>query len=292
MKRFALYLVFVLLISGLSSQVSQSLVGVDSLRIGTPFQFVIDTGFPLREIVVPDTLSSFRVLEQSIEARAQGSRARLSIVPLRVGALSFPKLELKNARLLGSGGETDAFRVFVLRSRAEEDTLLRDIKPLREYPYQLPFWLYLVILLLALLLAALLLIMAFKKPPVPLPQPAVQATPQPQTAPHLLALRNLDELQQSGVLYRDEIAYHFRLSMILREFLELSFGFGAIQMTTSEIAERMNLSHFQQMEEYLAVLRYCDLVKFAKHDPGIEEIISRTEALRSYLKKVETSVNV
>jgi hypothetical protein len=274
-------------IMSLGAQVSQSLVGVDSLRIGTPFQFVIDTEFPLKEIEIPDTLSSFRVVGQSIETKGKGSIARLSIVPLRVGALSFPKLELKSARVLGSGGETDAFRVFVLRSRADADTLLREIKPLREYPAQFPFWLYMLVFVAALLLAVLLLIMAFRKPaappPVVLAKPAVKV----QIPAHLVALQQLEELTQSGLLYRDVIAYHFRVSMILREFLETSYGFGAIQMTTSEIAESLLILRPRLMAEYLGILRYCDLVKFAKHEPAIEEIIAQTETLRTILQKTD-----
>jgi len=279
-------LILFLILTGvyLSAQIKQSLSGVDSLKVGMPFELRIETGFPLKEIEIPDTLQQFRVLEQNIQPLGEGSIARLSIVPLRTGTLSFPKLDLKRAGLLGPGASTDAFRVFVLRSRAEADTLLREIKPLRRYPLQIEFWLYMLLLLFALALAIILLIPTKKKnrkPPV-----VIKAKPDPVeiVPPHLKALKALDELEQSGLMYRDYLSYHFRLSMILREYLEARFGFGATQMTGSEIAENLNVLNFVPKRDYMDILHYCDMVKFAKARVEIEEVLSKTAALRHLLQ--------
>ncbi|NLN35638.1 MAG: hypothetical protein GX157_06550 [Candidatus Cloacimonetes bacterium] len=284
MKKHILILFLILTGVYLSAQIKQSLSGVDSLKVGMPFELRIETGFPLKEIEIPDTLQQFRVLEQNIQPLGTGSIARLSIVPLRTGTLSFPKLDLKRAGLLGPGASTDAFRVFVLRSRAEADTLLREIKPLRRYPLQIEFWLYMLLLLFALALAIILLIPTKKKnrkPPV-----VIKAKPDPVeiVPPHLKALKALDELEQSGLMYRDYLSYHFRLSMILREYLEARFGFGATQMTGSEIAENLNVLNFVPKRDYMDILHYCDMVKFAKARVEIEEVLSKTAALRHLLQ--------
>ncbi|MCB5256299.1 MAG: hypothetical protein PHT61_08170 [Candidatus Cloacimonetes bacterium] len=284
MKKHILILFLILTGVYLSAQIKQSLSGVDSLKVGMPFELRIETGFPLKEIEIPDTLQQFRVLEQNIQPLGEGSIARLSIVPLRTGTLSFPKLDLKRAGLLGPGASTDAFRVFVLRSRAEADTLLREIKPLRRYPLQIEFWLYMLLLLFALALAIILLIPTKKKnrkPPV-----VIKAKPDPVeiVPPHLKALKALDELEQSGLMYRDYLSYHFRLSMILREYLEARFGFGATQMTGSEIAENLNVLNFVPKRDYMDILHYCDMVKFAKARVEIEEVLSKTAALRHLLQ--------
>ncbi|HCM15571.1 MAG TPA: hypothetical protein DHW79_06460 [Candidatus Cloacimonas sp.] len=292
MKKQILILCLILTGVYLSAQIKQSLSGVDSLKVGMPFELRIETDFPLKEIEIPDTLKQFRVLEQNIQPLGTGSIARLSIVPLRTGTLSFPKLDLKRAGLLGPGASTDAFRVFVLRSRAEADTLLREIKPLRRYPLQIEFWLYMLLLLFALALAIILLIPTKKKnrkPPV-----VIKAKPDPVeiVPPHLKALKALDELEQSGLLYRDYLSYHFSLSMILRVYLEERFGFGATQMTSSEIAESLKVFSFAPKRDYMAILHYCDMVKFAKARVEIEEILKRTAALRNLLQSGEKKTDV
>lgn len=292
MKKAILAVFFVALSLSIHAQVTQHLTGVDSLKIGSMFQLNIQTDFPLQEVLIPDTLSAFRVLEKKIRKDGSGSVAELSIIPLRTGTLSFPKLELKSSRIIGSGSSTDAFRVFVLRSRAEADTLLRDIKPLRSYPAQLPFWLYPAVLLVIVVLAIMLIILAFKqkapKRQAILPKPV----PTKVIAPHQKALDALEELWQSGLMYRNYLEYHFRLSMILREYLEASLGFGAIQMTTAEIAESLLVLKPQFDKEYINILHYCDMVKFAKVQPDLEDISLQTEKLRSILKSIGSKVHV
>lgn len=292
MKKAILAVFFVALSLGIHAQVTQHLTGVDSLKIGSMFQLNIQTDFPLQEVLIPDTLSAFRVLEKKIRKDGSGSVAELSIIPLRTGTLSFPKLELKSSRIIGSGSSTDAFRVFVLRSRAEADTLLRDIKPLRSYPAQLPFWLYPAVLLVIVVLAIMLIILAFKqKAPqrqAILPKPV----PTKVIAPHQKALDALEELWQSGLMYRNYLEYHFMLSMILREYLEASLGFGAIQMTTAEIAESLLVLKPQFGKEYINILQYCDMVKFAKVQPDLEDITLQTEKLRSILKSIGSKAHV
>lgn len=292
MKKAILAVFFVALSLSIHAQVTQHLTGVDSLKIGSMFQLNIQTDFPLQEVLIPDTLSAFRVLEKKIRKDGSGSVAELSIIPLRTGTLSFPKLELKSSRIIGSGSSTDAFRVFVLRSRAEADTLLRDIKPLRSYPAQLPFWLYPAVLLVIVVLAIMLIILAFKqKAPqrqAILPKPV----PTKVIAPHQKALDALEELWQSGLMYRNYLEYHFMLSMILREYLEASLGFGAIQMTTAEIAESLLVLKPQFGKEYINILQYCDMVKFAKVQPDLEDITLQTEKLRSILKSIGSKAHV
>jgi len=291
-RRYGLSLLLILAVCSLNAQLKQMLSGVDSLKVGTPFELRIETDFPLEAIEIPDTLTEFRVLEQKIERLGTGSVARLNIVPLRTGTLSFPKLKLKRAGLLGPKAETDAFRVFVLRSRAEADTLLRDLKPLRRYPLQFPFYLYLVFLFAAVVLAVWLLLIAFKKEKKKAPSPVQKPIPIEPVPPHLKALNALEELEQSGLMYRDSLGYHFRLSMIVREYLEEKLGFGATQMTNSEIAESLSAISFAPKRQYLNILHYCDMVKFAKAQVEIEEVISQTAALRSLLMAGETKADV
>ncbi len=281
MKKLSLILTLILMMAILGAEIRQSLVGADSLSIGTPFSLVIQTDFPISEVVIPDSLSSFRVLHTDIRQQGEGSRAELRIVPLGVGALSFPKLDLKARGLLRFGGSTDAFRVYVLATRAEADSLLRDIKPPERYRWQLPFWLYLIIFLGCLVLASILIIKAFTKKarPTPAPKP-IPSTPKKIVPAYKVALRKLDALEQSALAETDPMDYHYQLSMILREFLEHGLYFNAMEMTTTEIEGMMRILKPPNATELLDILRYCDRVKFARMIPTPEQIRSQTQALR------------
>ncbi|MCB5286533.1 MAG: hypothetical protein LHW64_01865 [Candidatus Cloacimonetes bacterium] len=292
MKKLLTIMLLSLCISLLLGTVSQSLAGADSLSIGKPFSLLIKTDFPLAEVVIPDSLTAFRVLNTQIEQDGQGSKATLAIAPLRVGALSFPKLKLKARGILHSGDSTDGFRVYVLATRADADTLLRDIKPALRYKAEAPFWLYLFIFLVCLALATILIIMALNKSPSKKPKPKPAIVPAKKIAPPcLLALRKLEELERSGLAESDVLAYHYQLSMILREFLELSYHFGAMEMTILEIEYALQQSCPEQAEEFLRILRYCDLVKFAKLLPSSAQIGLQTQALRQILIKYISGTN-
>jgi hypothetical protein len=281
LKKIALLLALISLLGMLSAEVRQSLVGADSLSIGTQFSFVIETDFPLESVQIPDSLSSFRVLDTRIRQQESGSIAELSIVPLRVGAITFPKLDLRARGLFRSGGSTDAFRVYVLATRADADSLLRDIKPPARYPAQFPFWLYLFVFLTSLVLATLLVIMMLsRKKPIVEEPPKLKPAPQKLTPPYIKALKRLYDLQQSGLAQSDILSYHYQLSMILREFLEHRYHFNAMEMTTSEIADSLKLLAPPLTQDFLSILRYCDKVKFAKLIPEIEELKLQTQALR------------
>lgn len=282
MKKLTLAFSLVLTLTILSAEVRQRLVGADSLSIGTPFSFVIETDFPLAEVQIPDSLSSFRVLDTQIREQNSGSVAELRIVPLRVGAVTFPKLNLKAKGLLRSGGSTDAFRVYVLATRADADSLLRDIKPPLKYNAQLPFWLYLLVFLSSLVLATILVVMllARKKPVKKAAPPQIKSPPHKLVPPYKKALKKLNDLEQSGLAQSDILAYHYQLSMILREFLEHTYHFNAMEMTTSEISESLKVLNPPLTQDFISILRYCDRVKFAKVEPRMEELKLQTQALR------------
>lgn len=287
MKRVFIALACLILAMPLLAGVSQSLVGADSLRIGSRFTFNIETDFAIAKIDIPDTLTSFRVIDSRIERRGRGGHAEIEIMPLRAGALSFPKLKLKNMDVFSTGGETDAFRVFVLRSRAEEDTLLRDIKPPESYPWQIPLWLYFLLVALAFVSSLMVLISRLRsrrKPKKPaLPLPVSIEPPAPKILPYRAAIDALEALERSGLLESDSLEYHFRLSLILREFIHANYSITAVEMTLFEIADAFTDNVSEYRREILDVLSYADRVKFASYQPAPHEAQARTQELKLLL---------
>lgn len=283
MKRLWLLLLISFMLP-LSAKVVQSLSGADSLSIGSSFGLKIETDFALRELSIPDTLKQFRVLDVDVQTTPEGSSAFLKIVVLQTGALSFPKLDLLPLEEGLEAQSTDAFRVHVLATRAEADTLLRDIKAPVRYPWELPFWVYLLLALICLGLAIYLLVKAMQKPKpakaIPLPKPQPVSAPIP---PWKKALAALAILRESGLAERDHLAYHYQLSAILRTYLEERYQFNALEMTNSEIRQTMKRHQEAHSPEALAILEYCDIVKFAKWPATPEQISMHTMALQLYL---------
>jgi len=93
----------------------------------------------------------------------------------------------------------------------------------------------------------------------------------PSEPAHLIALRRLAALKQSGFMEKGHFkAYYSELSACLREYLENRFHFPALEMTTPEILHSPQITGVltsQQYADLSGVLQASDLVKFAKHLP-------------------------
>ena len=66
--------------------------------------------------------------------------------------------------------------------------------------------------------------------------------------------------------------YYTRLTDTLRKYIEERYGFSAMEMTSSEIIERlMAVADDKSLDELRALFRTADLVKFAKYSTLINE---------------------
>ena len=274
----------------LAAGLSQELAGVDSLSIGTPFSLTIHTDYPIGRVVSPDTLDGFAIT-QSHKIANNPRSWQMQIVPLKLGALSFPRLQVQHENPLLSPDSTDAFRIYVLSTLAVGDTLLRDIKPLERYPLQLPLWLYLLLALTALLIAVYLIVRYNKMHHKPQAKPVPEPKPQPpvkQLPAWQIALSQLESLKREQLWERGEVVlYHFRLSEILRRFLESTYSFTALEMTVNEISRFLSSGRIPATTEILEFLTFCDLVKFAKKQASADEIQTHSDWLLYYLLKFQ-----
>ncbi len=96
----------------------------------------------------------------------------------------------------------------------------------------------------------------------------------PKRPPHEVALEELEQLLEAGLLEQGEIKqFYIRISEIIRRYIEGRFFIIAIEMTTTQLIETMKEveienEHIQLVEDFLI---QCDLVKFAKYIPIQEE---------------------
>jgi|GEM_PF-498478 len=302
---FTLLLVWLLLPAVLYPKLTQRLENDDGLRVGDRFYLNITSDVPLLKAVIPDTLTQFSVPQaEVISAGNDPATLRLTIVPLRLGRLSFPRLRIipdgsgagvPSSPHQGSGNIpvapaeslfTDAFSINVLAVRAEGDTLLRDITPVQRYRLELPWWAYWTIIIVGVaLLITIIVILLLRQPKAKVKPEHVSLEPD-KRPPWKIAWEELSRLVAEELLEQGYyIEFHYRLSLVLRLYLELEYRFGAMEMTTSEIHSYFRSRSLSRVDASAVFdfLQYCDQVKFARSETDIERTEQRVEWLKQYL---------
>lgn len=91
--------------------------------------------------------------------------------------------------------------------------------------------------------------------------------------PHQKAMKAIDEIKQERmVTAEDPKEYYTRLTDTLRQYINERYGFNAMEMTSSEIIERlMSTDDPKSLDELRQLFTTADLVKFAKYSTMINE---------------------
>jgi len=147
-----------------------------------------------------------------------------------------------------------------------EVTDIRDIKPLIVPERGPPWWL--IGIGVALLLAAIVLVIWITR------TKATASVPPPP--PYEIAFAALDALRQTDFTDIEAVRdYYFRISEVLRAYIEGTFSLNATDLTTEEILPRLTeLDELQppQRVDLRLFLQHTDRVKFAEHHPTSSEV--------------------
>ncbi len=110
---------------------------------------------------------------------------------------------------------------------------------------------------------------------------------EPELPPHIWALQRLDELAGEDLLARELVqGFYFRLSGIVREYIERRFALMAPERTTDEFlhdASRSRSLRDGHKDLLSGFLREADMVKFALHRPPQNEGEEAMGAARSFV---------
>jgi len=134
----------------------------------------------------------------------------------------------------------------------------------------------------ALLLAALVWWMLRRRSQ----RQALEAAP---PRPHVWAMAQLEALLAQKLIEQGKVhEFYFRLSHLVRTYIELRFGLMAPERTTEEFlnevrgSEALRFGHKDLLSEFLTA---CDLVKFARHEPRGAEVDVSIDAARSFIEQ-------
>lgn len=91
--------------------------------------------------------------------------------------------------------------------------------------------------------------------------------------PHQKAMKSIEQIKADKMMNaEDQKEYYTRLTETLRRYIEERYGFYAMEMTSTEIIERLSeVQDKSALEELSELFRTADLVKFAKFSALINE---------------------
>ena len=253
------------------------------IHVGDPVTVQLSVDHPEGWVVEwPDSfeVAPFEVLQAARAAPAPAatgeglrSTATLVITSFELGELELPAIAVPATAPDGTSRTllTDPFRIGVESVGLDESGDLRDIKG----PLSLArsWWVLLLWVALAAVLAGGAAYYLYRRRrAVPEPRPTVpRAPPRPF---HEIALEALRALEKSSLLERGQVKeYHVRISEIIRRYIEGQFEVPALELTTREVADGMRRAALGApiIEAFRGFLARCDMVKFAKLRPVVED---------------------
>jgi hypothetical protein len=206
---------------------------------------------------------------------------RYTLAVFEVGDVVLPPWTVEVRR----GGEgavaaTDSIRLFVqsVLTDSLQQAGLQDIEPqvgLRTIPW---WWIAAGVALVALVVW---LVLRRRRRPRAAVVPIERIRPAHEVALEALRRLEAEHLPLDGKFE----AYHVRLSEILRRYLEDGFGVAALEETTEEILFDLDRHGFDRatMKQVGALCSESDLVKFAKHEPTVEECMGSMDRVREFV---------
>ena len=145
-------------------------------------------------------------------------------------------------------------------------------KDVQDNPFQwsdwsLSFWLSVFVLLLLAVAYYLYLRLRDNKPIM------VRIKIVKRLLPHQKAMKEIEQIKADKMVNSEnQKEYYTKLTDTLRKYIEERYGFSAMEMTSSEIIERLTTADDQQsLGELRQLFMTADLVKFAKYSTMINE---------------------
>jgi hypothetical protein len=234
-------------------------------------------GTTLRSFAPERSLGSLALLDRTIvpqhlldDGRMEETRV-LKVAAYQVGTVEIPALQVQAVDASGreEKASSEAITLNVASVLKPGETAPADIKPQARMPER-PLW---PLVLLALVAAAVAgwLVWRRRRPRAPEATVAPAGPPRPA---HEIAYAELERLLSSGLLEAGRIKeLYIEMAEILRRYVSARFGVETFERTSTEILEALRAARTPvkvtaMTAEFFAA---CDLVKFAKHRPGIEE---------------------
>ena len=96
---------------------------------------------------------------------------------------------------------------------------------------------------------------------------------EPKLPPHQLAIQEIERIKNEKVWQKGlSKEYYTELTDAIRTYIKDRFGFNALEMTSSEIIDKLlDMNDKDAIKDLRELFQTADLVKFAKHNPLMNE---------------------
>lgn len=96
---------------------------------------------------------------------------------------------------------------------------------------------------------------------------------EPKLPPHQLAMQEIERIKNEKAWQKGETKeYYTKLTDALRTYIKGRFGFNALEMTSTEIIDKLlEMKDKEAISDLRELFQTADLVKFAKHNPLMNE---------------------
>jgi hypothetical protein len=133
--------------------------------------------------------------------------------------------------------------------------------------WSLSFWLSVLLLILLALVYYLYIRMRDNKPII------THIRIVKKLLPHQKAMKEIEQIKADKMVSSENPKeYYTKLTDTLRKYIEERYGFSAMEMTSSEIIEKLTATQDQKaLDELRQLFTTADLVKFAKYSTMINE---------------------
>ncbi len=184
---------------------------------------------------------------------------------------------------------TQSLSLIVKSIFLEENATYKDIKQ----PLDAPMNIYDILPWIIILIIVLFIIYLSKKYLAKNNSTQKRIKKEIKTPPHVKALEKLDLLEKKQLWQKGEVKeYHAQISEIIRRYIEERFKFIALELTTSEIINRLNNKvNKQENINIKNVLERADLAKFAKSKPTNDENIDSMSMVKDFIQITKQESN-
>lgn len=196
-----------------------------------------------------------------------------------VGEFTIPPVEIKDSQ--GKSFKTWETKVTVKALLKGDEQGIKPLKAQLEIDEGGPLWPWIIVALIVVVIVAAIWFFRRMKGEVEPEKELVQIVP-----PHIEALKELERIEELNLLREGRIKeYYSLISDAVRNFEGRVNGFDAMEMTTEELVETLNIKESKSLVSIKKFLADCDMVKFAKYSPPDMDISALMERARDIIKK-------
>lgn len=283
-----IFILFQLTSAQNSGIIIQTTIDTTIATIGDHLHLRINLRYPIGTIfelpLVEETIGQLEVIDNQLSPpRKKGQineqEWQLTLAVFDTGQIIIPALEIKahpaddTTSVLSFQTEPKTVQVYSVLPPDKRE--LKDIKPPFPLRRSISGKAILLILLFLLIVGGIWYYRRWEKahPPLIIDEKFLEP-------PHIVTLNQLNALKEKMPTTPDEMrAFYFRISEILREFLERRFFIRALEMTTAEIAEAFKYLDIEPAltREWIELFSELDIVKYAGQTPAEEDIAAVLE---------------